>query len=250
MKDEFYIGYLPQAPAGIGRLAAAVTALSVLAALLLGALWTGAQATFATSSFEWGVATPLEGVIVLDPAPMLVLERPGSAGIEPRSRFLLTIAGKNGAGDAMRAFDGRRVRLEGALIHHAGRTMVEVDPSTIELLAGAAAPALAAPEQLGEATLTGEIVDSKCYLGVMKPGRMKPHRACAVRCIAGGVPPVLLVRDETGSAATYLLTGPDGESLGPDILDRIAQPIEIRGRVCRHDDLLVLASDPSTWRAP
>ena len=28
-----------------------------------------------------------------------------------------------------------------------------------------------------------------CFLGVMKPGRSKPHRACAVRCISGGIPP-------------------------------------------------------------
>jgi hypothetical protein len=28
-------------------------------------------------------------------------------------------------------------------------------------------------------TLTGEIVDSKCYLGVMNPGQGKVHRDCA-----------------------------------------------------------------------
>ena len=49
-------------------------------------------------------------------------------------------------------------------------------------------------ESLGKQTFVGEIVDSKCFLGVMNPGRLTPHRACAIRCISGGVPPVLLVR--------------------------------------------------------
>jgi len=39
----------------------------------------------------------------------------------------------------------------------------------------------------------GEIVDSKC-LGVMTPGQLTTHRACAIRCISGGIPPVLHVR--------------------------------------------------------
>jgi hypothetical protein len=54
---------------------------------------------------------------------------------------------------------------------------------------------------LGTQTLIGEIVDSKCYLGVMNPGALIPHRACAIRCISGGIPPVLLVRQSDRSAA-------------------------------------------------
>jgi len=42
---------------------------------------------------------------------------------------------------------------------------------------------------LGTQTLVGEIVDSKCFLGVMNPGQLTTHRACAIRCISGGVRP-------------------------------------------------------------
>ena len=42
-------------------------------------------------------------------------------------------------------------------------------------------------QPLGAVTLTGEIVDSKCFLGVMNPGNLKPHKACAIRCISGGI---------------------------------------------------------------
>ena len=43
----------------------------------------------------------------------------------------------------------------------------------------------------------GEIVDPKCFFGVMKPGEGKPHKDCAIRCILGGIPPVLKVTDES-----------------------------------------------------
>ena len=42
--------------------------------------------------------------------------------------------------------------------------------------------------------LRGEIVDSKCYLGVMNPGEGTVHRDCAARCLSGGLPPMLVVR--------------------------------------------------------
>jgi hypothetical protein len=48
--------------------------------------------------------------------------------------------------------------------------------------------------------LRGEIVDTKCYLGVMTPGEDKVHRGCAVRCISRGVPPAFLVRDASADS--------------------------------------------------
>lgn len=80
----------------------------------------------------------------------------------------------------------------------------EVVPETIARTTGAGASAkhpIGAYLELGETTLKGEIVDSKCYLGVMNPGNLKAHRACAINCIQGGVPPVLLVRDGGGASA-------------------------------------------------
>ena len=96
---------------------------------------------------------------------------------------------------------------------------------------------------LGEQTFLGEIVDSKCFLGVMKPGHLKPHRSCAVRCISGGVPPVLLVRDADGNATYLLLVGSNGEALNHQVLDLIAEPVEVTGRLWRYDNWLVLRAD-------
>ena len=104
------------------------------------------------------------------------------------------------------------------------------------------------PVDLGVQTLRGEIVDSKCYLGVMKPGRGKPHRACATLCIRGGIPPVLRVVTGTGEARHLLLTDQDGGAINDRILDLVAEPVEVTGRVLRTGDLLMLRAELAAFR--
>ena len=76
--------------------------------------------------------------------------------------------------------------------------------------------------------LGGEIVDSKCYLGVMNPGRSKVHRDCAARCLRGGIPPMLVTAD-----ATYLLAGAEGA-------DFVGETVQVEGDVERSGDTLIL----------
>jgi hypothetical protein len=94
----------------------------------------------------------------------------------------------------------------------------------------------------------GEIVDSKCFLGVMNPGQLTPHRACAIRCISGGIPPVLLVRSKNGPAIYLLLVAADGKPVNPQVLDLVAEPVQITGEVERQGGLFILLADPSTYR--
>jgi hypothetical protein len=101
---------------------------------------------------------------------------------------------------------------------------------------------------LGEVTLKGEIVDSKCYLGVMNPGNGKVHRDCAVRCISGGAPPAFIAQDSKGDVRVLLLTGSDGRALNREILSFVAEPLELTGRLARRGDSLFLLSEPSTFR--
>ena len=97
-------------------------------------------------------------------------------------------------------------------------------------------------------TLTGEIVDSKCFLGVMNPGQLTPHRACAIRCISGGCPPVLLVRQKDGPPAYFLLVSADGKPVNKQVLDMVAEPLQITGEVVRLGEMLVLKANPTTYR--
>jgi hypothetical protein len=247
-RDEFYVGYLGRAPAGLGGfLRRTVVALVLLAAAVAAAL-AGLQSEFDPGVFEFGVVRDFEGVIHERPHPLLLVDRPGRGGEQP-SRFLLVGVGKHGADDQVDGLDGRRMRLRGTLIHRQGQTMVEVVAGSVkEVDAGAATPRAGAVD-LGRQTLRGEIVDSKCYLGVMKPGRGKPHRACATLCIRGGVPPVLRVVTPGGEYRHLLLTDPLGGAVNDRVLDLIAVPVEITGRVRRDGDLLILETDPSTIRS-
>ena len=192
--DEFFIGWEPKAPPALGGRLRRLAAILLLLGAGIAAALAASHSKAADSTFEFGVVRSFEGTFRHAPYPMLLVDRPGGG----RSTWLVTIFGKHGAESETAAYDGRRVKLDGSLIHRGGRTMVEVQPRTIEDL-GTSEASLEVSD-LGEATLRGEIVDSKCYLGVMKPGNLKTHRACAVRCISGGVPPVLLVRGGTGAA--------------------------------------------------
>jgi hypothetical protein len=128
--------------------------------------------------------------------------------------------------------------------------MVEVEPASLEAAAtaGSGADPRARPEDLGRQTMRGEIVDAKCFLGVMKPGREKPHRACAQRCISGGVPPVLAVRTNAGEQAYLLMVDESGHPINQRILRWVAQPVEVSGRVERHGDRLLLFAELDSLR--
>jgi hypothetical protein len=82
----------------------------------------------------------------------------------------------------------------------------------------------------------------------MNPGQLAPHRACAVRCISGGVPPILFVEQKDGPPLYLLLVGTDGRSINGEILDFVARPIQITGEVERQGQLLILQADPSSFK--
>ena len=120
--------------------------------------------------------------------------------------------------------------------------MIEMnDPDSFEVLTPpppAAADRGPTHQVFGETTLTGELVDTKCYFGVMRPATGKVHRACAIRCLSGGVPPGLLVQDDAGDAWVYLLAG-DGEPLDYNI-EWAALEVTVRGRLESHGGLPVV----------
>ncbi|MDF1800073.1 MAG: hypothetical protein P1V81_12920 [Planctomycetota bacterium] len=246
MKDDFYIGYLPTTTPGLGAFLKR-TGLAYLAACLVVALGlVASMGGFSSAVFEYGVERDFEGTLVGGPVPMLLVDRPSSEG-EPSS-YVLTAFGKFGAGPEVEPHAGARVRLSGTLIYRDDRTMVELSAGSIEVLAPVALSRTVSTErteELGELTLEGEIVDSKCYLGVMKPGNLKPHRACAVRCISGGVPPVLLVRDDAGHASYFFLVSEDGGAVNSEVLDHVAEPVRLTGRAVRRSGQTFLYANPA-----
>ena len=96
------------------------------------------------------------------------------------------------------------------------------------------------PRAQGRVTLRGEIVDSKCYLGAMKPGGGRTHRGCALLCLKGGIPPLFVSRTGGTSPSIYLLTS---ESRGPaheQLLNLAGLPVVVECFAETLDDLAVL----------
>lgn len=259
--SDFYIGWQNEAPSVYARrVQYFVLSLAVLIPLI-GALLVLNQSGFATSAFELGKPTTLKGQLLTTPAPFLrVRLGRGAYGEDIFQDILLVSFGKFGASETIRRYEkahnisleGKTVTLEGTLIYHDGKTVMELTRREAAFLqagheAGPPAPPAA---DLGKVAIVGEISDPKCLLGVMKPGWGKPHRSCAARCIAGGIAPVVRSEDSQGRTSYYLLLGPDGEPVNQQILSQVGKPVLLCGRLERRNDWLALYVDPGTGIQP
>jgi hypothetical protein len=242
--NDFYVGYLPKAPIPLARFVRKVIVVIGLLAVIAALVLVVGQTPFANSAFEYGKVRSFEGVVVTRPFPTLLVARPGEIGQQDKySRYLLVAPGKHGADDLVAGFDGQHVRLQGQLIYREGKTMVEIAPGSITVIETATA-VQDTTRDLGVVTVTGEIVDSKCYLGVMNPGQGKVHRDCAARCLSGGIPPIFVTTD---GHEQFLLVGVDGLALGRDALrEFIAEPITIRGDLWQQGESHLLKIDVRT----
>ena len=134
--DEFYVGYLPETPGGIAAHVRRVVVAIGLAFLGVALVLAVVQKDFDVAFFDFGAARSFEGVVVLEPQPMLRVERPGrsSDGAVPTSDWLLDGFGKAGALAEVGEFEGRRVKLEGTPIYRDDQTMLEIVSGSVELL--------------------------------------------------------------------------------------------------------------------
>src|SRR6266702_4583056 len=248
--DEFYIGWEAKAAPGIGKTVRKTVVVVLTLALFAPVVLAVSQRMIGASVFEWGTHKTFSGILQTTAYPHLLVPRPGNAdGLSRFSTYYLVGPWKFGLNpQAIEMFAGKSVTLKGTLIYRGNQTMIEVLPSSIQMTNMVALTGLPQAMPLGKQTLVGEIVDSKCFLGVMNPGQLVPHRACAIRCISGGVPPVLLVRQKDGQAIYLLLVSADGNAVNKLVLDMVAEPLEITGEVERQGELLILHADPTTYK--
>jgi len=235
--DEFYIGYEPRAPKPLAQHVRGVVAGLGLAAVLVCMLLLWNQDTLAPSFFEFDNTRDFAGAVEETPVPLLRVSRPNAP--ESNSRYVLVAPGKHGATEMLRGLHGTTVELRGKLAYRDGLMMIEMVPGTVQASRLAAPAHVEETENLGVHTLRGEIVDSKCYLGVMNPAQGKVHRDCAVRCLSGGIPPALLVRHASGHASLLMLEAAEG-SIREVALQYAGESVSIRGTVLRSGDTLRL----------
>lgn len=192
----------------------------------------------------------LEGVLFADPVPFLMVDRPGTIGESQQdvSTYLLVHPGKSGFPlETAASLDGKTVRLKGSLMFNRSQTVIEVDAKNLQQASydDETPPLSLTKKALGRYKLTGVIVDSKCYYGDLNPGFGKTHRACSVRSIANGVPPLLLVHGANGEILELLITGNDGQPINADLLEFVEVPLRITGDVFRWGNKYVLRTDVS-----
>lgn len=239
--DEFFIGWEGKAPPETGKYLKGMTILGLCIVAVVAAVVPWLQQGVAEdAAFDYGNHQEFSGVLVKDPVPMLV-------GDDDVVRFLVNPFKHGFEPDLAEKFHLQSVTMKGTLISREDQEMIEAIPETVEAKQGGAVAShpLGEVSELGEVTLRGEIVDSKCYLGVMNPGNLKTHRACAINCIQGGIPPVLLVRDREGQASYFLLVGEDGEAVNEEILPLVAEPVSVTGSLKVQGDQRVLYADPA-----
>ncbi|MCI0389898.1 MAG: hypothetical protein MOB07_14205 [Acidobacteria bacterium] len=253
-RDEFYVGYLPRAPRKVARWVQGFCLTLFVIAALLAILLVVGQHKFPLSVFEFQQYRQVEGIMSETPYPSLLVQRPGDTGrLLAVSQYLLVAPGKHGATGEVGGLNGQRVLLQGSLIYRDGLTMIEVVPHSLKPVVSTSKASgqqeiVASTEDLGTFTLVGEIVDSKCYLGVMNPGNTKPHRECAALCISGGIPPLLIAHDADGRTVSLLLVSANNEPVNQEVLHVVAEPVEITGRVVREGEQLILRADPKAYR--
>ncbi|MEO0617450.1 MAG: hypothetical protein AAFY69_15080 [Pseudomonadota bacterium] len=189
----------------------------------------------------WDIATfkDFTGVVTASPYPML-----RTRDIDGQVRTaMLVCQTKCGVDLRLQNMAGKAVVINGSLIQRGDFASIAVadGPEWIHAADAPVDPALAfpAPEPLGEITLAGEILDTKCWFGAMRPGEGKVHKACASLCIRSGVPPAFFARDARDNAALLVMTE-NGGRFGETLLAHVADPVEVTGTVSRAGNVFLL----------
>lgn len=256
-KKEFYIGWMPQAPERISatlRLFLLFLGTLVISACILVSL---SQKKFSTASFEYGQLTQLKGIYQQFPVPALKISSPPDAmGRVTYITIPLVGYGKFGAEgildffqkERQTNFDKMELTLKGTLLYSDGKTLLQIDRHDNPIVKiNPADPKNESPPSvvdLGTLSLEGEILDPKCYFGVMKPGQGKPHRDCATRCILGGISPVLHIQNQKGESTYCLIVGADGKKINNQLQDYVADPIRLVSQARKVDDWIILYVNP------
>lgn len=228
--DEFYVGYEGGMPPGARRVVRAFVAGAAIVTFAVALTIVLAQRPLAKSRFEFGRPRSVEGYLQLEPAPSLVRYEHGQW-----TRQWLVSQGKFGPARGLGAVRDGWVRLTGTVIEREMWRMLEVTDGSVEPLPpqGPPPPAVVGRPS-SHVTLRGEIVDSKCFLGVMNPGERTVHRDCAIRCLAGGIPPMLHFTDARGARLALVMATAD------ELRPLVGRTVEVTGTLIGSETDLVL----------
>ena len=223
-EDRIYVGYLP-IPVRFAAL------LKIVVPVLIGSAFGLSIAIAATSgptgNGHWDTSEEIAVTGTLRELPYPHIE----TGNGPA---LIVEIGKFGAAERADGLDGHYVQATGTSISRGDWRMLEL--VSLGKTDGGTEPT--AHSFRGEpVTAVGEIVDSKCYLGAMMPGDGRTHKACAILCIHGGIPPLFVGTTQDGQAVAAVVTNADGAPMPHSLLDFVGEQVELNGTLGTHGSL-------------
>jgi hypothetical protein len=247
--DQFYIGYLKNAPKRTARVIRRVTVFAFLIVLLVAVLLASFQRPFSDSAFEYGIKTTVGGHLFCHPVPHLTITL-GQVDAVPLTQDMLLVGfGKRGAKTFIeevesregKSLEGVYVTLNGTLIYGDGKALLQVTTEENPDVQADFSNTTTYHELTTAPTvqLIGEVVDPKCYFGVMKPGEGKTHRSCAIRCIAGGIPAVIHATD----GEYYILLDAANQQVNELILPFVGDALVFEGSVVQWKEWKFLKID-------
>lgn len=243
-RSDFFIGWSAEIPRADRRFMLGAGVALIAAGAGLGATLASQRALIGDGVWDQGRMRTLSGVLASAPYPLL---RTYDVGVGARTVFLAT-SGKLVAAPP-RDLDARWVQASGTLITRGDNAMLAL--VSVEPAPGPEPEGLreVVAVEHGEAFLTGEILDAKCWFGAMRPGYGKTHKACAALCARGGLPLAFCTSGACGtSAAAPLLLDSQGRAHGRAVLPLVADPLAISGRLVQVGDVLQLRADLSSMR--
>lgn len=245
--DSFFVGY-SKTPRQLAIFYALLVPIVIGAMIGVGVGFAASQGDPGNGRFMGGRQT-ITGIVVNTPYPVLYIlptkEEPKPGAV------MLAGPGKTGALPRTGKFDGTLVDITGVYIARGDIRIFQVGrvrASEIDLSSAARDSVLPKPVSLAQHALSGEIVDSKCYLGAMRPGQGKIHMACANLCIHGGIPPVFVTYEgsDLGGEATYfLLADPEGNPIDATLFNFTSLAVTLKGEVEKRGDLHILKVTPA-----
>jgi len=251
--NEFYIGWMANAPTSFVKFIKKYLAALLLVVIILAGLIALSQKKFATGNFEFGQLTEVKGIYFNSPVPCIkMINGKDIWGNVSYMTIPLIGYGKHGADGIINdvekekniSLNEKELTLKGTLLYNDGKTLLQIDKNDnpVTKISNTIVPVEFLPQKkdLGIQIVKGEIIDPKCFFGVMKPGEGKPHKDCAIRCILGGMPPMLVVRNEKDEANYYLIVGANGEKMNETVKDFVAEPVSVEARLVQYDDWIVM----------
>lgn len=255
-KAPFFVGWsgeLPEAQRSIIRkwLIGIFLFIPVLSYLLV-----TAQKPFNNHIFNFGNVTLHSGIYHAQPVPILEVTD-GSLPDSVSKSVLLVGFGKFGAEGIMSeiekqegSLDKQQITLQGTLIYGDGKAVLELtkkEQSLIEISLQPNSSLSIAASSVSE-TRSGELLDPKCYFGVMKPGEGKIHKSCAIRCISGGIPPVFRSVNASGKYEYSIVLGLQGQKINKEILTYVGEQVAMTGEWTEKHGWGVVYVDPGSIR--